>query len=58
MIKSQETIDTIQERQGKEAFKFIRKRKEVRIFGIRVFYRITFPIVLQKMGNRWENLYL
>jgi hypothetical protein len=58
MIKSQEMIDTIQECSDKETLKFIRRRKEVKVFGIRVFYKTTFPIILQKIGTKWENLYL
>lgn len=54
MIKSTETIDTI----IGSRFEFIRRSKEIRIFGIKAFKKITFPIVLRKDGKKWENLYL
>ena len=58
MIKITETIDTIWTSGAEGEFKLVRKNKEVRVFGIKIFKKITIPIVLYREGKKWENLYL
>jgi hypothetical protein len=58
MVKVEETIDTIWTVGSEDEFKYIRRVKIVTIFGIKIFKKITVPIVLRKGKDGWENLYL